>query len=58
MMDVSCNTNCKYFGHELPRYLPTPTCRLFAKYNDESNPVTKSVLREIIAKRIQCSFNK
>lgn len=55
---VSCHPDCTYAGKEIPRHMPTPTCRLFAKYSRETNPVTKSVYRDIINRRLQCTERK
>ena len=35
-----------------PSSLPSPLCRLIQDYTNTQNPVTKSVLRDIIAKRL------
>lgn len=58
MRDVlGCDPDCKFYGKDIPRNMPTPACRLFEKYHKEKNPVTKAVIREIIQKRLRCGVN-
>lgn len=51
---MACPNTCKY-KKGIPDNMPTPTCKLIEKYSKEKNPVTKSVLKEIIQKRLRCN---
>lgn len=53
---ISCNSSCKYYEKEWPKNLSTPLCRIFYKYNNTNNPVTKSVYEDIIKTRMKCSY--
>lgn len=52
-MSEFCIENCEYKGKSKPTNKPTPTCIIKQKYTDSTNPVAKSVYREIIANRLE-----
>lgn len=50
--EFACPSTCQYAGKPWPRSKGKPTCRLFAEYAVEKNPVTKASIRMIIRNRI------
>ena len=51
MTDKSCKQSCPLYRQEWPKNAPKTLCRLHLDHDRAENPVTKSVIRDIILNR-------